>query len=68
VLEQRVGVSAHAYAAAAGRARYGPPAGAAAAARDARRELKSLLRVVRARLTPRLRLRGYLATRSLRGM
>jgi transglutaminase-like putative cysteine protease len=68
VLEQRVGVSAHAYAAAAGRARYGPPAGAAAAARDARRELKSLLRVVRARLTPRLRLRGYLATRSLRDM
>jgi transglutaminase-like putative cysteine protease len=68
VLEQGVGVSGSAYATAAGRARYGPPAAAAAAARDARRELKSLLRVVRARLSPRLRLRGYFATRSLRGL
>ena len=66
VLERRAGVSARAYVESAGRARYGPPAGAGAAAREARRELRALLRVLRGRLSPRLRLRGYLAIRSLR--
>lgn len=67
VLERQAGISGRAYAAAAGRARYGPPAGAAAAAREARRELRRVLGVLRERLTPRRRLRGWLAVRSLRG-
>jgi transglutaminase-like putative cysteine protease len=67
VLERQAGISARAYVDAAGRARYGPPGGAAAAAREARRELRRLLQLVRERLTPRRRLRGWLALRSLRG-
>jgi transglutaminase-like putative cysteine protease len=65
-LESALGVSGRAFAAAVGRARYGPPERAAEAAADARRELRLLLRALRARLNPRRRLRGYLAVRSLR--
>jgi protein-glutamine gamma-glutamyltransferase len=53
------------FVAAATAARFGPPAGAGPAARDARRELRALTRVVRARLTFRERLRGLLSLRSL---
>jgi hypothetical protein len=53
------------FVAAATAARFGPPAGASPAARVARRELRALLRVVRARLTFRERLRGLLSLRSL---
>lgn len=53
------------FVAAATAARFGPPAGARPAARIARRELRALLRVVRARLTFRERLRGLLSLRSL---
>ena len=67
LLQRQAGISARAYVDAAGRARYGPPAGAHAAAREARHELRQLLRLVRERLNPRRRLRGWLALRSLRG-
>jgi hypothetical protein len=53
------------FVAAATAARFGPPAGARPAARDARRELRALIRVVRVRLTARERLRGLLSLRSL---
>jgi hypothetical protein len=53
------------FVAAATAARFGPPAGAHPAARDARRELRALMRVVRARLTHRERVRGLLSLRSL---
>ncbi|MCW2975686.1 MAG: hypothetical protein JWM06_967 [Actinomycetia bacterium] len=53
------------FVAAATAARFGPPAGARPAAGDARRELRALMRVVRARLTFRERLRGLLSLRSL---
>jgi transglutaminase-like putative cysteine protease len=53
------------FVAAATAARFGPPAGARPAAGDARRELRALLRVVRARLTARERLRGLLSLRSV---
>jgi transglutaminase-like putative cysteine protease len=46
-------------------ARFGPPAGARTAAHEARRELRALMRVVRARLTLRERARGLLSLRSL---
>jgi transglutaminase-like putative cysteine protease len=65
-LEQRLGVSARAFATAFARARYGPPEGAAEAAAEARRELRLVLRALRSQLSPRRRLRGYLALRSLR--
>jgi protein-glutamine gamma-glutamyltransferase len=64
--ESRLGVSARAFAAAASRARYGPPDDADAAAHDARRELRLVLHALRARLSPRQRLRGFFALRSLR--
>lgn len=53
------------FVAAATAARFGPPTGARPAAHDARRELRALMRVVRARLTRRERLRGLLSVRSL---
>jgi transglutaminase-like putative cysteine protease len=53
------------FVAAATAARFGPPAGARPAARDARRELRALMKVVRARLTLRERARGLLSLRSL---
>lgn len=53
------------FVAAATAARFGPPAGARPAARDARRELRALMKVVRARLTVRERARGLVSLRSL---
>jgi transglutaminase-like putative cysteine protease len=66
VLERTAGIRADDFVDAAGRARYGPPAGAHSAARRARTELTTILRMLRSRLTRRMRLRGYLALRSLR--
>jgi protein-glutamine gamma-glutamyltransferase len=65
-VESRLGVSARAFATAFARARYGPPEGAVEAVADARRELRLVLRALRSQLSPRRRLRGYLALRSLR--
>jgi hypothetical protein len=53
------------FVASATAARFGPPAGAAAASRQARRELRLLLARMRARLTPFERARGLLSLRSL---
>ncbi len=53
------------FVAAASAARFGPPAGAEAAARRARKELRALRRRVRSRLTPYERARGLLSLRSL---
>jgi transglutaminase-like putative cysteine protease len=53
------------FVAAATAARFGPPTGAHSAARDARRELRALVRLVRKRLTRRERARGLLSLRSL---
>jgi transglutaminase-like putative cysteine protease len=53
-----------AFVAAATAARFGPPAGAAPAARRARRELRALRRILRARVPVRDRLRGLLSLRS----
>lgn len=64
---RRLGVSSDGFAAAFSRARYGPPQGASAAADEARRELERVLSLLRDRLGPGSRLRGFLAVRSLRG-
>jgi hypothetical protein len=53
------------FVAAATAARFGPPEGARAASRDARRELRLLLSRIRPRLTPFERARGLLSVRSL---
>jgi transglutaminase-like putative cysteine protease len=66
-VERGLGVPAGALAEALGRARYGPPELAGAAAKEARRELRTLRGVLRERLAPRARLRGALSIRSLRG-
>ena len=60
------GVGSDAFARAFVRARYGPMMGADIAAADAQRELQKLLRVLRERLGPGKRLRGFFAIRSLR--
>jgi len=60
------GVGSDAFARAFSRARYGPPAVAAGAADQTRAELQKLLSVLRERLGPGRRLRGFLAVRSLR--
>ena len=58
--------AADAFAAAFARARYGPPAGAVVAAEETRRELRRILSLLRARLGPGGRIRGFLTVRSLR--
>jgi hypothetical protein len=58
-------VDPDAFVAAASAARFGPPADAAPAARDARRELRALVRRMRLRLSERDRIRGLLSLRSL---
>jgi transglutaminase-like putative cysteine protease len=60
------GVGTDAFAAAIARARYGPPAGAAVAAEETRRELHRILSLLRVRLGPGRRIRGFFAVRSLR--
>ena len=57
---RRLGVGSDAFAAAFSRARYGPPAGAAAAADDTRRELRRVISILRGRLGPGRRIRGFL--------
>jgi protein-glutamine gamma-glutamyltransferase len=66
LVRAELGIDAAAFATAVAQARYGPPARSAAAAESARRELRSLLRVIRRSLNPFQRLRGYVAVRSLR--
>jgi len=64
---RRLGVGgSDAFAAAFSRARYGPPAGAARAADETRNELRRVIALLRARLGPGRRARGFLALRSLR--
>jgi transglutaminase-like putative cysteine protease len=58
-------VDPDAFVAAASAARFGPPEDAAPAARDARRELRALVRRMRRRLSERDRVRGLLSLRSL---
>ncbi len=60
------GVGSDAFAAAFARARYGPPAGAEQAADEARSELRRVLSILRERLGPGRRIRGFLTIRSLR--
>jgi transglutaminase-like putative cysteine protease len=65
LVDEELSVDSTAFVAAATAARFGPPGGAAPAARRARRELRLLLRRVRGRLTPVERARGLLSLRSL---
>ena len=65
LVREELAVDPDRFVAAATAARFGPPAGARPAARDARRELRILMRVVRRRLTFRERARGLLSLRSL---
>ena len=64
LVQRELQVDSSGFVAAASAARFGPPAGAAGAARDARRELRSLLRRMRLRLTGSDRARGLLSLRS----
>jgi hypothetical protein len=61
-----LGLNGTSFAAAAARARFGPPAVAGPAAADTRRELRSLVRAFRTSLPLQRRVRGYLSLRSLR--
>jgi transglutaminase-like putative cysteine protease len=54
------------FVAAAGAARFGPEPSARAATRSARRELRAVLRQIRARLSKGRRMRGLVSLRSLR--
>ena len=63
---QRFGLTGSRFAAAAARARYGPPTDARTAADDARRELSSLVRALRSSLSVGRRVRGFVSLRSLR--
>lgn len=63
---RRLGVASDAFAAAFARARYGPPARAMRAADDTELELRRVLGLLRARLGPGRRWRGFFAVRSLR--
>jgi hypothetical protein len=63
---QHVGLTGSRFAAAAARARYGPPSAAEAAAGDARHELRSLVRALRTSLPLQRRIRGFVSLRSLR--
>jgi transglutaminase-like putative cysteine protease len=65
LVREELAVDPDRFVAAATAARFGPPAGAQRAARDARRELRALMRMIRARLTARERARGLLSLRSL---
>ena len=64
LVRHELAVDPDAFVGAATAARFGPPAGAAPAARRARRELRALLRGVRVRLPARDRVRGLLSLRS----
>jgi hypothetical protein len=64
LVRHELAVDPDAFVGAATAARFGPPSGAAPAARRARRELRTLLKGVRVRLPARDRLRGLLSLRS----
>jgi transglutaminase-like putative cysteine protease len=64
LVRHELSVEPDAFVAAATAARFGPPAGAPSAARVARRELRALLRRMRARLSTTDRIRGLLSLRS----
>lgn len=66
-IAREIGADGTAFAAAAGRARFGPPAEAAQGAVVARRELRALLRASRQQLSAWSRARGFLSIRSLVG-
>ncbi len=65
LLRRRVGIDASEFADALGLARFGPEASAAAAARDARRELRSVRRGLRRTFPIGRRTRGLFSFRSL---
>jgi protein-glutamine gamma-glutamyltransferase len=65
VVEEDLGASPRAFVTAVSAARFGPPAPAGLAAREARRELKALRRDLRARLTRAERALGLVSLRSL---
>jgi transglutaminase-like putative cysteine protease len=64
LVRHELSVEPDAFVAAAAAARFGPPAGAGRAARDARRELRALTRTMRARMRARDRARGIVSLRS----
>ncbi len=64
---EELGLDGRPYAAAAGRARFGPPADSRDDATSARRELHALLRRVRSQLSLWERFRGFVSLRSFRG-
>jgi len=63
---KRLGVGSDAFAAAFSRARYGPSADTWEAADDTLRELRRLISILRSRIGPGKRIRGFLTVRSLR--
>jgi hypothetical protein len=65
-VSKALAVDASRFVAAADEARFGPEAAAAAATRSARRELRKLMRQIRAGLSKRRRVRGLVSLRSLR--
>jgi hypothetical protein len=65
IVRDELAVDPDRFVAAATAARFGPPAGAGASARVARRELRGLMRLVRRRLGARERVRGLLSLRSI---
>ena len=64
---EELGLDGRSYAAAAGRARFGPPAESRDDSTSARRELHALLRRVRSQLSLWERFRGFVSLRSFRG-
>jgi hypothetical protein len=64
LVRHELAVDPTAFVGAATAARFGPPSGAAPAARRARRELRALLRSMRVRLRARDRVRGLVSLRS----
>jgi len=65
LVRDELAVDPDAFVAAATAARFGPPAGAGAAARRARKERRALIRRLRTRLSQLERARGLLSLRSL---
>jgi hypothetical protein len=65
-VQKTLAVDTSRFVAAAEEARFGPEAGAAAATRSARRELRRLMGQIRAGLSTRRRVRGLVSLRSLR--
>jgi protein-glutamine gamma-glutamyltransferase len=66
LVRAQLGLDASHFAEAVAAARFGPPGGSAGAAAAARRELRSLLRLIRRSVGRPQRLRGFVALRSLR--